>query len=481
MKTNLLMYVWLLGVLLIGACSQNDNEFSAVDDKEPVAVIINTIASEAGRSFTIEGTITDADGIRSICLQNDLLSLNKTIDLVEIYKEVLTEYELSYVFDSPDDAAVTDVFIIHVTITDVVGNVTETDVTVLMNGDFTAPVFTTVPSAAITVLMKDNTKFKLNIAARDDKALDYAEVSIPDIAYSKIIQADGTELQYQEYIELPSEIKNYQMTITVVDKSGLEISQETVISVSEMPDFATMYLTDVAEAGLLNSDVFGVPMLIEHTGEFTYRGRYYNQTAGTEIFFIPQKTDFSPICFGLDPEDSSLLTDDPDSSQPIVLNEANVYYDIAFNVKTGAFSIATYVVSEASNKMPYAIGDDFLLDAAQPDYSSVFKIGLVGTGMPDNNAWSPSTITELTQNPLNPNHFYVDMYIASGTHVEFVIHNKHDWGWWDLCFWRFDSKEEPESCVWKGGNNFDGDMTQSGTYRFEFDAHLERAKFYIKD
>ena len=72
-----------------------------------------------------------------------------------------------------------------------------------------------------------------------------------------------------------------------------------------MPDFPKMYLADVATVEELNSDIFGVPMVINHTGEYQYRARYYNKAAGTEIFFLPQKTDFTPICFGLDPEDNT--------------------------------------------------------------------------------------------------------------------------------------------------------------------------------
>lgn len=50
-----------------------------------------------------------------------------------------------------------------------------------------------------------------------------------------------------------------------------------------------MYLADVATAEELNSDIFGVPMVIEHTGEYQYKANYYCQKAGTKIFFLPQR------------------------------------------------------------------------------------------------------------------------------------------------------------------------------------------------
>ena len=50
-----------------------------------------------------------------------------------------------------------------------------------------------------------------------------------------------------------------------------------------------MYLADVATVEELNSDIFGVPMVINHTGEYQYRARYYNKAAGTEIFLLTAK------------------------------------------------------------------------------------------------------------------------------------------------------------------------------------------------
>ena len=59
-------------------------------------------------------------------------------------------------------------------------------------------------------------------------------------------------------------------------------------------------------------------MVIEHTGEYQYKANLLLSKAGTKIFFL-QKSDFTPICFGLDPEDNTKLTDDPQTAMPIVL------------------------------------------------------------------------------------------------------------------------------------------------------------------
>ena len=79
------------------------------------------------------------------------------------------------------------------------------------------------------------------------------------------------------------------MTLTAVDARGNQTVTNSTISVSEMPDFPKMYLADVATVEELNSDIFGVPMVINHTGEYQYRARYYNKAAGTEIFLLTAK------------------------------------------------------------------------------------------------------------------------------------------------------------------------------------------------
>ena len=467
-----LMSSFLLSCFMLG-CSSDD--FKDVDGKAPtIDLVTDHIQSEVGRAFKISGTITDNDGIRSIRLENEQLNLDKTINLSDIYEKTLTSYDLDYSFKTP--ATLTgDNFAIRVTVTDLGGRTIESTILLTMDGDFTNPVFITVPDANITVLIKDQTKLNLRFSVQDDKALDHISVSIPSLNYTKTIAVTGKTYNYSDVVTMPSSVGTYAMTISAVDKFKLTTTQNCTINVSEMPDFDKMYLTDVSDAALLNSDVFGIPSIIDHTGAYTYTARYYSEAAGTKIRFIPQKTDFSPICFGIDPDNTSLLTDDPDVSQPIVLPTGKEYYEITFNVKTGKYSYKTYV---PENPLPQAIGSDYLLDPAQPQYVIPFQIGLVGKGLPGNDTWSPSNITPLIQDKDNPYLFSTTMSLTAGTKMEFIIHNKHDWGWWDYCFWRFDSKTDIEKCVWKGGDNASVTIKTTGKYMFKFDAHLKRARFY---
>ena len=95
---------WLLAsaLLLLGgafsACSSDDG-YSAVDNQIPtITLASDLIQTEAGRAFTIEGVIKDADGIKSINLKNEGMMLDKTINLLELYDNLLTEYNLSYTY-----------------------------------------------------------------------------------------------------------------------------------------------------------------------------------------------------------------------------------------------------------------------------------------------------------------------------------------------------------------------------------------------
>ena len=303
-------------------------------------------------------------------------------------------------------------------------------------------------------------------------------------------------MNFTEKIILPNEVKSYDVTLTAVDARGNQTVTNSTISVSEMPDFPKMYLADVATVEELNSDIFGVPMVINHTGEYQYRARYYNKAAGTEIFFLPQKTDFTPICFGLDPEDNTKLTDDPETAKPIVLDEAGVYYEIDINVKESTYSMRTYSVTEATNPMKYEYGKP-CFDRWENGESFIdFYIGWGGSPQDAGNQL-------FAQDKNNPHLFYYPengtWTLEAGEEMNFIISNYHPDGWWDHVEWRCDDSQNVEKFGyfskkgdvnpnWEGTNQRweDGSMvgdnwmkptvTVTGNYRFEFDAHLGRGK-----
>ena len=498
---NATLWAFLSLALCTVSCS-DDEGYANVDGQEPtMALKTDHIESGAGHRFTIEGTLTDADGIATVNLQCADLYLNRTIDLIEIYGEPQETYELSYHYDL-DKNELGERFTVKVTVTDVGGRSVSQDVLITMDGDFENPVFTVAPSSEVTVLLKSETKFKLNFTVSDDRALDYVLVNIPGIPEFENLRIDAegkATLTVSEQIALPNETGTYDATLTAVDMKENQTLKTFTISVSEMPDFPKMYLADVKTTAELNSDVFGVPMLINHTGEYQYRARYYNKAAGTEIFFLPQKTDFTPICFGLDPDDNSKLTDDPEVSQPIVLDEAGVYYEIDINVKEATYEMRTYSVAEATDPINYEYGTkcfDRWENGNQADFIE-FYIGWGGSPQDAGNHL-------FVQDAANPHLFYYPANgetwsLEAGEELNFIISNYHPDGWWDHVEWRCDnstdiekfgyfSKKNDVNPNWEGENRKWADgtavednwmkptITTGGNYRFEFDAHLGRGK-----
>lgn len=489
---NATLLAFLSLALCMTGCNDDDG-YPDVDGQDPTMTLVTDhIESGPGHKFTIEAALADPDGIASINLLCADLYLNKTIDLIEIYGAPKEKYDLSYSYDIKRDE-IGERFTVKVTVTDVGGRSVSQDVLVTMDGDFAKPVFTVAPDKEVTVLMKSETKYKLSFTVTDDRILDYVIINIPGIDgfdNRRVDVADGqSTLTFAEKINLPNEVKDYNVTLTAVDAKGNTTVTECVLKVSEMPDFPKMYLADVATVEELNSDVFGVPMVISHTAPYQYKANYYNQKAGTEIFFLPQKSDFAPICFGLDPEDSNKLTDDPESAKPIVLDQANVYYEITFDVKEGNYNVKTYSIAEAIDPVPHEFGS-ISLDTWGDGGSWLqeFYFGYM-TG-------NPREIQRFTQDATNPHLYTLEtpLFLESGTTMNFVIHNWHHDGWWNYCTWRADDSTNPEimgyygntvnpewrekveSKNWVGDNWVKPAVNVTGNYKLIFDAHLGRAK-----
>ncbi|MDR1201991.1 MAG: hypothetical protein LBL58_10245, partial [Tannerellaceae bacterium] len=159
---NCILIIMLSGIpyLFFMGCKDDDG-FSDVDGLAPVINLeTEHVQTEAGREFTIEGTIEDNDGIGSIRLQCAELALDKTIDLLALRDTLVYHYELAYKFTT-DKTFTGDNLTVKITVTDVGGRTTEETLRITMDGDFTAPLFTAAPDVAVTVLLKNQTKFNL--------------------------------------------------------------------------------------------------------------------------------------------------------------------------------------------------------------------------------------------------------------------------------------------------------------------------------
>lgn len=488
MKTKLLLGVVLwtflsMTVLTIAGCS--DDDYKDVDGQNPTLELTTEhIQSELGRTITISGIVKDNDGIRSIHLQNSDLYLDKTIDLTQLYQEILYTYDLNYSYTPDGDIVKGDSFPILITVTDLGGRTTESTVLLTLDGDFTVPTFTLTPDASLIVLFTEGAAgadLDLHFTATDNKGLDYVLISVPELNnYSVQVDARGaTTFDHEFTLTFPAELGNYNLTLTAVDQFDNKVEATCAITVTDVTDFSKMYLADVNSASDLTSDLFGVPMLIEHTGEYQYTAHYYSAKAGTQIRFIPQKSSFLPICFGVDPTDNTKLINDQNAA-PIVLPEIG-YYEIKFNVLSGEYSVATYVPTDQPVPNTVSIGDQTV----------EMQVSLCGSGLPGVGSWDTRDPLVLTRSASNPYLFYAEMALTAGTVIEFTITPKDlvhagtdNGGWWVEPYWRFERGDndsgENEYNTYNGGNNMSKVTVQTaGNYRFELDTHLLRSKFYL--
>lgn len=475
LKAALLWAMIAWGGISFQSCSSDDG-YPSVDGQKPtITLASDMIHAEPGRSFNIQGTIKDADGIKSIRLKNERMLLDKTINLLEIYGDsLLHEYKLNYAYSPSSDWNDNSNFPLEVTVEDVVGNTTTTTVNIQGDGDYTLPVFTTAPASKVNVMKEDPTLL-VNVNVTDNKALKSLVIDIPGINAHDSISISGKEYEYSEEYTFPSEDADYAMTIKVYDaKDNVSTTSSTII-VSDLVDFEKMYLADVSTAAELTSDVYGVPMLVDHVGEFQYRARYYSQKAGTEVRFIPQKTDFVPLCFGVD-ESTGLLTRNASVAKPIKLEKVG-YYEINFNILTGEYKVEEYTPTTKKMTLNGTTTVNFNDDSGdQPA-----QICLAGAGLPDGfGNWTTNQNADafiLYQDENNPYRLYREMDLKAGTEIEFTISQTHWWGWWPEPFWRFDGSDENEANVLNGGDNMKKmKVPATGKYLFEFDYALLRSR-----
>ncbi len=470
--------LWLLAAMFgftLQSCS-DDDDFSAVDNQQPQITLTDHLQVEIGSKFTISGNIKDADGIRSINLKCEQMYLDKTIDLVEIYGDSLIyDYALNYSYDAPDEWTEDMQLNVDVTVKDVVGNVSSASLLVTPDGDYTAPTFTANFPSEITVQLADPV-LSLNYTVTDNKGLEYVKVEIPELAIEDSIPTgDVKEFALSKEYQLPGEAHSYAMTVTLGDQFDNTSVFNSTVTVSA--DFPKMYLSDVTDESQLTTDLFGVPMLIDHPEEFVYVAHYYNSKPGTEIWFLPQKTSFAPVRFGLDPA-TGTITNDPAKAQAIVLDEV-AYYEINFNTQTGEYSCATYTPDDE----PFPQGQ-VCPDGIGSVAGMTYELGLAGAGLPGAGNWTTTEPYMLTWDTENPYHFYGEMELTAGTVVEFTITPKDANGWWIEPYWRFENGEkdsgENEYNTKNGGNNMSKvTVPTTGKYRFDFDTHLLRSKFQL--
>lgn len=505
MNRNLAFSKLCLGIALLAfaGCSDDEVSWPEVDGAAPkMELKTDHIRTDKGYKINVKGELADADGIATVDLVCPTLHLTKTIDLISIYGEPQTTYSLDYSHPIREEITQPS-HTITVTVTDVGGRTVSKNILVTMDADFAAPAFTVVPGEELTVLIKDPTMLKVKFSIEDNKKLslvmmklmkgeaprfggdsDDAEgeekpaetVDTSDMTDDEInalineqqtrwvenyfaneemelIGLGGDELSasysYENAFQIPDEEGTYTLAIFAADAMGHIITHHTQFNVQELPDFEQMYLADVEEARDLNSDVFGVPVLIDHIDAYTYEARYYNAKAGTKICFLPQNTDFTPICFAPAKDDPNTLGDDIDSVDKFVLDQAGVYYHFTFNTLTREYSYETYSLADAHDPVETMTPGANHLNMWQAwgaDISNAdWRTWTIGV-----ETWIDAMYAPLQRDKTNPHLWRTEPFKLEAGQFSFIIANYHENGWWGYTEWRADNETNIQKCKYLG-------------------------------
>lgn len=472
---NIYYLIFLSGLLLVflAGCKDDETDYSGTDKSDPQLVLTSTdLHWVQDKDVFIKAKITDDLGIKSVHLSNDAWFLDKTI---EVSKDTLvTSYDLNYKFRVPKEAVTDEKYVINLTVTDVAGNKVTGDLNVYMDGDFTKPSYRSVPDEALTVLVSENVSFRAVFEVTDNKDLAYLIIrSDEPLNYYDSIVLSGKTARIDQKIDLlPGTIADYKFEYILADKAGnLAAQKNSIVQVKDMPDFDKMYLADVATKEELNTDLFGVPMLMDHVGPYQYEVSYYAAKAGTEVRFIPQKSAFEPICFAL--LDGSVVN--TQEGQPVILPEKG-YYKVNINIQTGVYRLQRLFPTVATP-------NETVFDAAgDGSWMRPVEVGLIGHGVTnagyvDN--WSTSTPLLLTMDTDNKYIYRLDVSLKGN--VQLMLSAKHEWGWWNGPYWKSADGVDLERVIENGGSDMGVIIVDEETaYTLIFDAYLNRVRVVKK-
>jgi hypothetical protein len=103
------------------------------------------------------------------------------------------------------------------------------------------------------------------------------------------------------------------------------------------------------------------------------------------------------------------LTDDPETVKPIVLEQANIYYEITFDTQNSTYSIRTYPIAEAINPIPHKYGSTSLDTWGDGgSWLQEFYFGYMTS--------NPREVERFSQDATNPNLFYLEepLFLEAG-------------------------------------------------------------------
>lgn len=429
----------------------------------------------AGETIFIRGHASDDVELASIEILIPAWSLKKTIDLSE---RKIKEYDLDYKFKTPDDASEEDVEF-TIVVMDVGGQKTAFRYQLSATGDKTAPVLYANKDIlselqdVYTIVSNVDLTYDLRIDVVDDRGLKNLALSCEKLVLDRVVRICGTEYSLAEPVALKAG-GEYEFYVSSEDMKGNKTEKTFRILVNNIPTYPVMYLADVDTDEELNSDLFGVPMLVDKTSDYTYSGKYYSEKENTEVRFLTNPATFSELTFGESAVNKGTLVSGRSvvDVTPIVLPKAGQYYQIDMDLAKSKVS-----VKEID---PGVNPNENVEIAIFPWYSPfVFPVG--------------TTVNKLTfitddyvmkKNERNSYLHSIDCLIKKndeGQLLEFYFTNRSAW----YPCWRFDATNNanletitycPDKTVKGAASKFVYNAPSEAWYTFSLDTYLNRIK-----
>lgn len=461
LKTKTKIWLLLLFVSASVACTEDDPEVSS----EPTLNIQSVVTGLPGESIVFSGMVSDPAGVTEIMITYENWSLSKVITV----DEGVTQFPLSYSFKVPDLEEVGSTHVIEIAAKNVGGKITSTSVTVELSQDNIPPsIAISSPSNGGTFIVSSGPELNLTFTVSDNAQL--SSVRVLGMGINELITPNASTFNYDKEVDFLI-VGPFTATITATDMAGNVSTASVSVNIEESLKFTKFYLVDVDTEAELATDVFGVPLLTNGattaTKEgFEFEALYYNKEANTEIRFIPQKESFEPFSFGAGDVAGELALGSDNTVAPIILPEVG-YYRIVVDIAAFTYTMETYTPTDDTFDFVHIMGRGIEVN----DLSTCIDNG-DGSGR----CWHFLSGKEFTVDPSNPYRFTASVELFDQPDDEgangFILGASPS-GW--APFWRFDA-EDSEVTIPGDGANFTFGSDAFGTYTFEFDTHLNRAR-----
>jgi hypothetical protein len=316
----------------------------------------------------------------------------------------------------------------------------------------------------VTDLIIDSTGKTITLKAKINATagLDKVEVLYQPWNVAKTVtsfpNANTFDLSEPVLIPANAALQIHSITIKATDKKGATNFTEVKVGLQDL-NYNKLYMADVADDASLNSDLFGVPVVMDKTGSHTYQLIYYAMSANVKVRFLPNKSTFTPVAIGLDPSNANKLLTDAAKSLPIIL-PANGYYKITVNTLLLSYKVETTASTGTAYSQVAIAGRGFT------DYPTMnYQNSLPNIILMDKDAINPFLFTKLVKIGIPAGQTY--------TTTQFIFTTNNGW----TNFWRFDNTSSPEKAVFNGGINAEFPITSTPvSYLFIFDSFTQRVQ-----